>query len=63
MQANSELIYKKPGLDDLEHKTEELRAANKQLREINEVMSDKLEVVEQVIHCRFKYWKKNVEFD
>ncbi|XP_067665105.1 myosin-9-like isoform X2 [Haliotis asinina] len=45
--ANSELIYKKPGLSDLEHKTEELRAANKQLREINDVMSDKLEVVEQ----------------
>ncbi|XP_048259313.1 GRIP and coiled-coil domain-containing protein 2-like isoform X3 [Haliotis rufescens] len=45
--ANSELIYKKPGLDDLEHKTEELRAANKQLREINDVMSDKLEVVER----------------
>ncbi|XP_046562645.1 LOW QUALITY PROTEIN: myosin-11-like [Haliotis rubra] len=45
--ANSELIYKKPGLGDLEHKTEELRAANKQLREINDVMSDKLEVVEQ----------------
>ena len=49
-QANSELIYKSQGLEELEGKMEELREANKQLRDINEVMSSKLQIVEQVKH-------------
>ncbi|KAK7463956.1 hypothetical protein BaRGS_00038038, partial [Batillaria attramentaria] len=46
-KASSELIYKSQGLEELESKMEELREANKQLRDINEVMANKLQMVEQ----------------
>ena len=47
-QANSELIYKKPQLEELEAKIDELRDANKQLREINEQVNEKAEILQQV---------------
>lgn len=48
LQANSELIYKKPQLEELEAKIDELRDANKQLREINEQVNEKAEALQQV---------------
>ncbi|KAL3866533.1 hypothetical protein ACJMK2_043826 [Sinanodonta woodiana] len=45
--ANSDLIYKKPKLDELEKKIDELREANKQLRDINESVSEKCETLAQ----------------
>ncbi|XP_041367853.1 girdin-like isoform X2 [Gigantopelta aegis] len=47
MLIDSDLIYKQPNLDDVAQKIDELRDANKQLRDINNIMSEKLEVVEQ----------------
>ena len=47
-QANSELIYKKPQLEELESKIEELRDANRQLREINEQVNERAEILGQV---------------
>ena len=55
-QANSELVYKSQGLEELEGKMEELREANKQLRDINEVMSGKLQIVEQVRWACWSLW-------
>ena len=55
-QANSELVYKSQGFEELEGKMEELREANKQLRDINEVMSSKLQIVEQVRWACWSLW-------
>ena len=46
IQAENE--YKNPSLDELESKMEELRDCNRQLREVNEAISHKLELVTQV---------------
>ena len=45
--ASTELIYKKPRLEELENKVEELRHANRQLREINDSVNDKLDNFQQ----------------
>ncbi|XP_060073630.1 myosin-13-like [Ylistrum balloti] len=45
--ASTELIYKKPRLEDLENKVEELQQANRQLREMNESMNNQFETIEQ----------------
>lgn len=45
--ASTELIYKKPRLEDLENKVEELQQANKQLRDMNESMNNQFENLEQ----------------
>lgn len=42
------MIYKRQDLEELESKIDELRSANKELRNINEVMADKLQILEQV---------------
>ena len=41
-------MLKGQGLDEVEAKMEELRGANKSLRDINNVMSTKLQTLEQV---------------
>ncbi|XP_076101839.1 uncharacterized protein LOC143071444 isoform X13 [Mytilus galloprovincialis] len=46
--ASTELIYKKPRLEELENKVEELRHANRQLREINDSVNDKLDNFQQI---------------
>ncbi|XP_069138762.1 interaptin-like isoform X6 [Argopecten irradians] len=46
--ASTELIYKKPRLEDLENKVEELQQANKQLRDMNESMNNQFENLEQI---------------
>ncbi|KAK3097784.1 hypothetical protein FSP39_013162 [Pinctada imbricata] len=45
--ASTELIYKKPKLEELEKKVEELREANRQLRDINDTVNEKCESLEQ----------------
>ncbi|XP_021360620.1 myosin heavy chain, fast skeletal muscle-like isoform X5 [Mizuhopecten yessoensis] len=45
--ASTELIYKKPRLEDLENKVDELEQANRQLRDMNESMNNQFENLEQ----------------